>query len=285
MWTSSSSRPTDTRAACTCSAVVARLEIDVLGEPAEWDAHQTTIPNCCEKRTSPSTMSRMSLHVVAEHERALDADAEREARSTRRGRCPAERSTFGLTMPQPPHSIQRGAALEGGVPEVELGARLGEREVVGAQAHLRVVAEHVLDEVVERAAQVGHREALVDRDALGLVEHRRVRRVELVGAEHATGCDAVERQLVLEQRAQLHRRRVRAQHEVRRRRLDEERVLHRARRVVLVEVERVEVVPLALELGALGDLPAHADEDVGDALLQQGERMPRTRAASATAAR
>ena len=53
-------------------------------------------------------------------------------------------------------------------------------------------------------------------------------------------------------------------------RVDEEGVLHRARRVVVVEVQRVEVEPLVLELRALGDLPAHADEDVGDALLQQG---------------
>ncbi len=55
--------------------------------------------------------------------------------------------------------------------------------------------------------------------------------------------------------------------------LDEERVLHGARRVVGVEVEGVEVVPLALELGAFGHLPAHADEHVGHALLQQRQRM------------
>ncbi len=36
-------------------------EVDPLPQPADRDAHQTTIPNCCEKRTSPSTMSRMSF--------------------------------------------------------------------------------------------------------------------------------------------------------------------------------------------------------------------------------
>ena len=58
-------------------------------------------------------------------------------------------------------------------------------------------------------------------------------------------------------------------------RVDEERVLHLTRRVVGVEVEGVEVVPLVLELGTFGDLPPHADEDVGDLLLQERDRMPR----------
>ena len=31
-----------------------------LTKPAQWNAHQTTIPNCWLKRISPSTMSRMS---------------------------------------------------------------------------------------------------------------------------------------------------------------------------------------------------------------------------------
>src|SRR3712207_8553675 len=45
----------------------------------------------------------------------------------------------------------------------------------------------------------------------------------------------------------LHRRGVRAQHEPVLRRVDEERVLHLARRVVRVEVQRVEVEPLRLD--------------------------------------
>ena len=35
-------------------------KVDVFGQPTERNAHQTTMPNCCEKRTSPSTMSCMS---------------------------------------------------------------------------------------------------------------------------------------------------------------------------------------------------------------------------------
>jgi hypothetical protein len=44
--------------------------------------------------------------------------------------------------------------------------------------------------------------------------------------------------------------------------------------VVGAEVERVEVQPLRLDHGALGDLPAHRDEDVGDQLRTGGERVP-----------
>ena len=48
----------------------------------------------------------------------------------------------------------------------------------------------------------------------------------------------------------------------------------RAGRVVAADVERVEVQPLRLDLGAFGDLVAHADEDVGDPLHQRGQRVP-----------
>ena len=72
--------------------------------------------------------------------------------------------------------------------------------------------------------------------------------------------------LALEHGADLHRGGVGAHHAGRLGRVDEEGVLHLPRRVVGVEVQRVEVEPLGLELGPLGDLPAHADEDVGDPL-------------------
>ena len=75
-------------------------------------------------------------------------------------------------------------------------------------------------------------------------------------------------------RAGLHRRGVRAHHQAAVGRLQPEGVLHGARRVVRAEVERVEVQPLGLDLGALGDLPAHRDEHVADQLLEGGQRVP-----------
>ena len=55
---------------------------------------------------------------------------------------------------------------------------------------------------------------------------------------------------------------------------DEEGVHHRPGRVVGVHVQRVEVEPLRLDLGPLGDLVAHGHEVVLDALLDGGQRVP-----------
>ena len=48
-----------------------------------------------------------------------------------------------------------------------------------------------------------------------------------------------------------------------------------AGRVVGREVQRLEVEPVVLDLGALGDLVAHRNEHVADPLGQRGQRMPR----------
>ena len=58
-------------------------------------------------------------------------------------------------------------------------------------------------------------------------------------------------------------------------------VIDPAGRVVGTEVERVEVEPLGLHHGPLGNLPAHRHEHVGDPLRQHGERVPGTARAAA----
>ena len=55
---------------------------------------------------------------------------------------------------------------------------------------------------------------------------------------------------------------------------DVEGVLLAARRMVGREVQRVEVELLGLDLGPLGQLPAHRDERVGDVLGQDRDRVP-----------
>ena len=57
-------------------------------------------------------------------------------------------------------------------------------------------------------------------------------------------------------------------------RADPEGVLGGARRVVRRHVQGVEVEPLGLDLGALGPLVAHREEQVGDPLGQRGQRVP-----------
>ena len=75
-------------------------------------------------------------------------------------------------------------------------------------------------------------------------------------------------------RARLHRAGVGAQDQAGVLGRHEEGVHHRAGRVVAADVERVEVQPLRLELGPVGDLVAHAHEDVGDPLGERGQRVP-----------
>ena len=158
--------------------------------------------------------------------------------------------------------------------EVGLHARLGEREVRRAHAGAGALAEHHADEVVDGAAQVRHGQALVDREGLDLVEDGGMRGVEVVGAEDLAGRDDVDRRGALEHGADLHRRGLGAQDETAVGRVDEEGVLHLAGRVVLAEVEGVEVQPLGLDLRALDDLPAGADEGVHEPLGRQLERVP-----------
>jgi hypothetical protein len=59
-----------------------------------------------------------------------------------------------------------------------------------------------------------------------------------------------------------------------RRRSHEQGVLHLAGRVVGRDVERVEVVPLGLDLGPLGDLVPHRDEHVRQLVGDHRDRVP-----------
>ena len=93
----------------------------------------------------------------------------------------------------------------------ELHARLGEREEVGAEQHLALGAEELAREVLQRALQVAEREAAVDGEALDLLEHRRVRRVQRIAAVDAARADHVHGRRLRLHRAHLDRRGLRAQ--------------------------------------------------------------------------
>ena len=118
-----------------------------------------------------------------------------------------------------------------------------------------------LQQEVERALEVGERDALVDGEPLDLVEDRRVRRVGRVAPVDAAERDDVDRRLLRLHRADLRRRRLGAEHGLV---VDEERRERRARRVARREVERVEVVARRLDLAAVDDPVAEPEEDVLD---------------------
>ena len=133
-------------------------------------------------------------------------------------------------MPQPPHSTQpappfllanqTSTSADGSVN----GKKCGRIRVRAVRAELGA------RERVQRSAQMRHGQAAVHRQALDLVEHRRVGGVEFVGAEGAADRDDVDRQLALEQGAHLHRRGVGAQQLPGTLRRDIEGVLFAARR-------------------------------------------------------
>ena len=110
-------------------------------------------------------------------------------------------------MPHPPSSIHDAV----GTLDVELGRRLGEREVVRPEPAGEVAAEERLRERVDRAGEVRHRDATIDDETLDLMEDRHVRRVGRVAAEHTAGHDHVDRRLDRLHHPDLHGRRVRAQ--------------------------------------------------------------------------
>jgi hypothetical protein len=133
-----------------------------------------------------------------------------------------------------------------------------EREVRRSQPDPEVAHEEALHEVQQRALEIGERDVRVDGEPFDLREHRAVRRV-VVATIDMPGRDDADRRRLRQHRAHLHRARVRAQHDLVR---HVERVLHVARRVILRDRERLERVPVGLDLRALGDREADLGEDL-----------------------
>ena len=139
---------------------------------------------------------------------------------------------------------------------------------------LAVGAQQGAGEVEHRALEVGEREALVHREALHLLEHRAVGRVDVVAAIDESRGDQVDRRRLALHRPHLHRGRLAAQQPVRMA-LDVEVVARGARGVPLRRVEGGEVVPLGLDLGPVRDAVAQGQEDVLHLLADLPDRVER----------
>ena len=158
---------------------------------------------------------------------------------------------------------------------VHLRRRLGEGEVMGAEAGGHPVGlEEPGDEGLQGPLQVAHVDALVDHQALDLVEHGRVGLVGIL-AEGAARHDHPDRRLLApgDPRGRLLVRLVHDPHLDRRGvgaqdlalavgvRRQEEGVVHFPRRVLGREVQGCEVVEVGLDVGPFGDGEAHVGED------------------------
>ena len=217
-----------------------------------------------------------------EHRQPVDAHAEGEALPDRRvdagggqhlgvDHAGAEDLEPVVALADPELAAGEGAA------DVDLGRGLGEGEVAGAELELDAVdLEEGAAELLEHPLQVGHGDVAVDGEALDLVEHRRVGLV-VVGAVDPAGGDDAAGDAVRLHVADLHRRGVGAEH-VRRavvavRARHVEGVVLLPGRVLGRDVEGVEVVPVALDLGALGDGEAEVGEDGGDLVHHLADRV------------
>ena len=196
-----------------------------------------------------------------------------------------------IAQPAPPHDRQpMNTSALGSV----YGKKLG-RNITGVSGRTSRAGSRSIVPFKSR-----HRHALADDEPLDLLEHRRVRQVQVVAAIHAARRDDPDGRPVRLHVADLHRGGVRAQqrgralrrvrprdlprrradrpHRARERLAQVQRVLHVARGVIRRHVERFEVVIVVLGLGAVEDLVPLPREDRLEALAQivSGCRWPTT---------
>ena len=207
---------------------------------------------------------------------ALDAETERKAgvlfgidaaagEDVRMNHARAEDLDPALALAE---AASLAAAGEAGY--IDLSRRLGEREVVRTEADLRVRTEHPACEHRKSSLKIAHRNAAIDHKALDLVEERRMRCINRVGAVHTSGGEDADRRALLLHYMNLNGGGLRAkQHVVR----YIEGVLRIACRMLRGNVQRLEVVVVKLDFGTLGDGVSHSDEDVLDLVLNAAERM------------
>ncbi len=139
--------------------------------------------------------------------------------------------------------------------DLHVGRGLGEGEEAGEEARLDGRAEERLHGVIERALEIGEGDVGVDAEAFDLMEDGRVRGVGGVVAMDLAGDDDADRRSLRDHGADLHGRGVGAHQQAVAGgtgllACDLKRVLGIARGVVLRKVECLEVVEVALDLGA-----------------------------------
>ena len=161
--------------------------------------------------------------------------------------------------------------------QVNLETRFGVREEVRTEPDLGVGREQLFEEEFDRAFEVGHGDVLVHVQSFDLMERRAVRGVGIIAAEDAARHHDADRRLLLEHRADLHRRGVRP-HDVTsefrvRRQIDVQRVLNVARGMIGRRVQRVETMPFVLDLRAVLDGESHPTKNVDGPLEDLRERM------------
>ena len=152
--------------------------------------------------------------------------------------------------------------------DVDFGGRLGKGEKRGAETHLQVIAlEKAADKIGKHRFQIGHAHAFFHPQAFGLVKHRRMGGVGIDAVNPTGRDDADGRVFLVEHIADLNRRSVRAQNIAV---FHIKRILHGARGVVLRNIERLEIMEIVFDFGAVGHFKTDTVKQLHHAL--QGER-------------
>src|SRR3984957_889956 len=217
---------------------------------------------------------------VFEHRQAVEADAPGEAlidlrveaaisQHVRMDHAAAEDFEPILALAEADFPA-RTAALD---VDLERGRREGKKARAEAHADMGHFEEG-LAEFLEHPFQIGEGRALVDHQALNLVEHRRMRLVG-VAPIGASGADDADRRLLAQHRTHLHGARMRAQNLSLALLigLEEKRVVHLARRMAGRKVELGEIEVVAFDVRPLGDGESHLGENDGDFVHHLTDRM------------
>ena len=175
---------------------------------------------------------------------------------------------------QPAGLLAHAAALAGThhALHVDFGRRLGEGEERRTETHAQRFFEEHPEEFLDGALEVGEADVLVDQQAFDLMEHRRVSDIGVAAIDTA-GADDADRRLLRFHGAYLNRRGVGTQQHVR---VEIEGVVHRPRRVVARDIERLEVVVVVFDFRPLGHAVADMGEELLDTLKRAGDRVQTT---------
>src|SRR5438552_425890 len=198
------------------------------------------------------------VDAVLEHGETIDADAEGKATDFFRvvvdeavdggiDHAGAEEFDPGRAFALRTGSATRGRA---GSPteragDIELYARLGEREIAGAEARFDAGAKKLFYEILDGAGEIAEGNVGVDGEAFDLVEGERMGGVGIVAAIDLAGYDDAHGRLLLLHGANLHGRSVGAKKERRRRAFRQvqiEGVHVVADRMKLRDIKRLEIV-------------------------------------------
>src|SRR3954447_13386914 len=119
----------------------------------------------------------------------------------------------GTAHLQPPRVLTDTAAFAAADRAVdrEINAGFYEWKEIAPEAHPPLGAEELAGELSKHTLEIGHRDVLVDRESLDLIEHPLVRGVLGFVAIDPTGHDHADRRILRLHHASLHGRGVRAE--------------------------------------------------------------------------